>query len=430
MSAPVRKRRAAGRVASALLALPVLAMLWLAPAAPARAADDDADAPPARQNDLYLEAMRALAEGRADQATDLLMRFLEKEPQHAGAWLDLAISQCELGHGAEAERLFAEIEQRFTPPPGIVEVIVGYRARGCTPTTGKQRRLSLSATRGYDNNVNQGASSAFFSTGSGSNYTEWTLTPEFLPRPDQFTLVTADYSQNLNDKGLLGFAQVRARRHDDIHSQDTASLLAGLEQQWQLGGWRGRATAALSATRLEDHYYQRQEQLQLRATPPLALPEQLDFSLTAGVSHVTYPTRSNYDGSTIEAGGALSYRHRGVRLYSGAGVVTDRGQSGRLGGNRDGWYGNVLLFGIINDRFSGQLGWTRQVWRGSEVYSQNVIDLVRRQDTRQLSAGLTMELGERQSVQLEWRGIRNQENISLFQYNSRTVQLTWRWDNF
>ena len=374
--------------------------------------------------------MRALAEGRAEQATDLLMRFLEKEPQHAGAWLDLAISQCELGHGAEAERLFAEIEQRFTPPPGIVEVIAGYRARGCAPATGQQRRLSLSATRGYDNNVNQGASNAFFSTGSGSNYTEWTLTPEFLPLPDQFTLVTADYSQNLNDRGLLGFAQVRARRHDDIHSQDTASLLAGLEQQWRLGRWRGRATAALSATRLDGHYYQRQEQLQLRATPPLALPERLDFSLTAGVSHVSYPTRSNYDGSTIEAGGALSYRHRGVRLYSGAGVVTDRGQSGRLGGNRDGWYGNALLFGVFDDRFSGQVGWTRQVWRGSAVYSENVIDLVRRQDTRQLSAGLTMELGGRQSVQLEWRAVRNQENISLFQYNSRTVQLTWRWDNF
>nr|WP_315401716.1 tetratricopeptide repeat protein [uncultured Duganella sp.] len=419
----MRRLRAALAAAALLLA----SLLWTAPAG---AADDEPPPPTQQQDELYLQAMRALAEGRADQATDLLMRFLEKEPQHAGAWLDLAISQCELGHGAEAERLFTEIEQRFSPPPGIVEVIGSYRERGCVPANGPQRRFSLSATRGYDTNVNQGAGSAFFSTGSGANYTEWTLTDEFLRRSDQFALVTADYSQNLNDDGLLGFAQARSRRHDNVHSQDTTSLMVGLEQQWRLGGWRGRATAALSALRLDNHYYQRQEQLQVRATPPLVLSERLDWSLTAALNHVTYPTRPNYNGSTLELGTSLAYHHRGVRLYTGAGAVTDHGQNGRLGGNRDGWYGNALLYTIFNDRFSGQLGWTRQVWRGSELYSEHVIDVVRHQDTRQLSAALTMELGASQSLQLEWRSIRNQENIPLFQYNSRTVQLTWRWDNF
>jgi hypothetical protein len=403
-------------------------------AAPAHAAADDAEgapgAPTALQEDLYLQAMRALSEGHADQATDLLMRFLEKEPQHAGAWLDLAISQCELGHGVEAERLFTEIEQRFSPPQGIMEVIVGYRTRGCIPFKGTQRRMSFSVSRGYDSNANQGASSPYFSTGSGDNYTEWTLTPEYLPKPDRFVQATLDYSQNLNDKGLMAFAQVRTRRHEDVHSQDTNALLLGLEQQWQVGDWRGRATAAFSAMQLDHQYYQRQEQVQLRATPPVTLPEKLDWSLTAGLSHVTYPTRSNYDGSTLETGTALTWRRRGFQAYGSVGVQADHGQSGRLGGNRDGWYNNLLLYSIIDDRFSGQAGWTRQVWRSSKIYSPGLIDLVRHQDTRQLSASVTMETGANHSLQLEWRGVRNQENISLFQYNSRTVQLTWRWDNF
>lgn len=422
-------RKLSSALSSALSSVLLAVLLAAAPAVRA-AADEAPGAPSAVQDELYLQAMRALAEGRADQATDLLMRFLEKEPQHAGAWLDLAISQCELGHGVEAERLFTEIEQRFAPPPGIVEVIASYRQRGCIPVTGKQERVSFSVARGYDNNVNQGASNPFFSTGSGDNYTEWTLTSEFLPKPDQFVLATADYSRNLNDKGLLGFAQVRTRRHDDVHSQDTASLLLGLEQQWTLGRWRGRATAALSAMRLDGHYYQRQEQLQLRATPPLALSERLDWSLTAGLSHVTYPTRPNYNGNTLELGSALAYHHRGLHAYGSAGVMTDHGQNQRPGGNRDGWYGTMLLYNTFNDRYSGTLGWTRQSWRGSEFFSPNVIDLVRRQTTRQLSAGLTVAVGARQSVLLEWRAVRNQENISLFQYNSRTVQLTWRWDNF
>lgn len=397
---------------------------------PLTVAAAEAEAAPAPQDELYLEAMRALADGRPELATDLLMRFLEREPQHAGAWLDLAISQCELGHSAEAERLFDEIVRRFQPPEGIVEVIAGYRQRGCVPVKDMRERMAFSVARGYDSNVNQGASNAFFSTGSGSNTIEWELTPEYLPRPDRYTVVSGDYSRNLNDQGLLGFVQLRMRRHDTVHEQDTSSLLLGLEQQWQLGGWRGRATAAVSGLQLNNHYYQRQAQMQLRATPPWRLSEQLEWSLTAGLSHVTYPTRARYDSNTVELGNSLSWRRGPFQALGGLGVLSDHGQTGRLGGNRDGWYGNLLLYSLVGDHYNAQAGWTRQVWRGSELYSPGVIDLVRHQDTRQFNAGLTLELGARQSLQLEWRKVDNRENISLFQYNSRTVQLTWRWDNF
>lgn len=394
-------------------------------------ADEAPPFPPVQQEELYVSAMKALADGRPDDATRLLMRFLEKEPQHAGAWLDLAISQCELGHGVEAERLFVEIERRFAPPPGIVEVIQGHRARGCHPLpAGKRDLLSLALGRGYDNNVNQGASSAFFSTGSGANYLQWQLTPEYLPKADGYSLLSADYSGNLGQSKLLGFAQLRVRRHDHEHEQDMTSALAGLEQPWQLGQWRGRATAGLSALQLNGHYYQRQAQVQLRATPPVDLPDALEWSLTSGLSHVTYPTRTKYDANTVELGSTLNYRDNVRQALAGVGVLSDHGQAGRLGGNRDGWYGNLLLYSNLGERFSGQLGWTRQVWRGASVYSPNVIDLVRRQDTRLLTASVSMQLPAHHSLQLEWRSTQNRENISLFQYNSRSLQLTWRWDGF
>jgi hypothetical protein len=31
------------------------------------------------------------------------------------------------------------------------------------------------------------------------------------------------------------------------------------------------------------------------------------------------------------------------------------------------------------------------------------------------------------ALQLEWRRVKNNENISLFQYNSRLLQLSWQW---
>ncbi|MBA5687988.1 tetratricopeptide repeat protein [Rugamonas apoptosis] len=413
-----------------LLTSVLATVLATALAGPARA-DEAPPFPPVQQEELYVSAMKALADGHPDDATRLLMRFLEKEPQHAGAWLDLAISQCELGHGAEAERLFVEIERRFAPPPGIVEVIQGHRTRGCHPLpAGRRDLLSLSAGRGYDNNVNQGASNAFFSTGSGANYLQWQLTPDYLPKADGYSLLTADYSGNLGQSKLLGFAQLRVRRHDHEHEQDMASALAGLEQPWQWGQWRGRATAGLSALELNGHYYQRQAQVQLRATPPVDLPEALEWSLTSGLSHVTYPTRTKYDANTVELSSTLNYRDNVRQALAGVGVLSDHGQAGRLGGNRDGWYGNLLLYSNLGERFSGQLGWTRQVWRGSTVYSPNVIDLVRRQDTRLLTASISMQLPAHHSLQLEWRSTQNRENISLFQYNSRSLQLTWHWDGF
>ncbi|HEU4845643.1 MAG TPA: bacterial transcriptional activator domain-containing protein [Burkholderiaceae bacterium] len=414
------------RLSHLLGALALLHACWLAPAR----ADDAPAPPPVQQEELYLSAMRALADGNPDEATKLLMRFLEREPLHAGAWLDLAISQCELGHAAEAERLFQEIEQRFAPPPGIIEVINNHRTRGCATIPPRRDLLTLALGRGYDDNVNQGASSPNFSTGTGANQLDWVLTPDYLPKADAYTQLDADYSRRLGQGDLLAFGQLRARRHQHESQLDTTSLLVGLEQPWRQGDWHGLGTGALSAMQLDGHYYQRQAQLQMRVTPPLPLPDPLDLTLSATLSHVTYPTRTKYDANTVELGTTLNYHERGRQALAGMGVLSDHGQNGRLGGNRQGWYGNLLLYSNLGERLTGQLGWTRQVWRGAAVYSPNVIDVVRHQDTRLLNASVSLQLQAHQSLKLEWRATRNQENISLFQYNSRSLQLSWRWDNF
>ena len=44
-----------------------------------------------------------------------------------------------------------------------------------------------------------------------------------------------------------------------------------------------------------------------------------------------------------------------------------------------------------------------------------------------LRLGLSYALGRTQSLQLEARQIRNRENIAIFQYNDRQLQLTWQW---
>jgi hypothetical protein len=42
---------------------------------------------------------------------------------------------------------------------------------------------------------------------------------------------------------------------------------------------------------------------------------------------------------------------------------------------------------------------------------------------------LSYALRRDQSLQLEWRQVRNRENISIFQYDAHQIQLSWRWAN-
>ena len=387
------------------------------------------------QQQEYLEAVRPLNAGRPQEAVPLLTRFIEKTPQHAGAWLDLAISECELGHAAEAERLFAEIEARFAPPPGILDMIGSYRARGCTPTLAGRRELALTLGRGHDSNVNQGASNRFFSIGSGASLTEWELGADYLPQADYYTLLGGAYTHALDASGTLAVVQLRTLLHDTLGAQDTTTLMAGLERPWQAWGWRGRGTAALGMVLLGGQSYQRQVQLQLRAAPPLSLPQGMDWYWTSGLNHVQYPTRSNYNASTLDLGTSLGYAWAQSQSQSQSqarlslGALLDRGQAGRPGGQRHGWYGGLQLSTQASDKLSGELGWTRQRWLGQTVYAPGLIDLVRNEDTRQLRAAVLVAVRPQQSVQLEWRQVSNRENISLFQYTSRVLQLSWRWDH-
>lgn len=387
--------------------------------APAASGDDE----------LYREALRALNNEQPERAAALLQRFLSSQPRHAGAWLDLALSQCALGREAEAERLFKEVENRFSPPPGIQELINQHRLRGCASKPSWKPLWIFTLGRGYDDNINQGASNSRFSTGSGADQIQWELASDFLPKADRQTLAGFDYMQQLDEAGSLVLAQVRVRENDEVRQQDYASLLVGYERPWQWGKWRGFGTVSMSLFQLEHKLYQRQEQVQLRATPPLNLGDQLQWSLLASLSHVRYPTRVRYDSNTLELGSSLFWRgKRQVSLaFSG---LTDRGQDGRVGGDRNGVYGALQVSQPLSDRLRADFGLSRQVWRSDEVYAPGQIDVVRRQNTLQARAALQWALTPNQSVQLEWRAIRNKENISLFQYNSRLIQLNWRWDNF
>ncbi len=384
---------------------------------------------PEQQQDLYLNAMRMMAEGRHEEARDALEKLIAIEPQHAGAWLDLAISQCTIGNAAEAEKLFREIEVRFAPSVAILEVMNAHRRQGCKPWQARSFR-SITLARGTDSNVNQGASNPVFVTGSGPDRIETLLAEDFLPQRDDYSQATFDYARELDQRGSVAMVQFRVRKHDSLSDQDTNALLVGLDKPVKVLGWNTRALATTSMITLGGQLYQRQLQLQGRIAPPVKLPAKTDLILAASVGKVDYVTRTNFDSITGEVSAMLSYRGDDTQGQLSTGRLVEHGDTGRLGGDRHGWFGSVQGQHSFSDRFQGELGWTQQDWRGQTSYSPGLIDAVRAQSTRQWRGAFAWQLGGGHRVQLEWRDVRNRENITLFQYNSQVVQLNWRWAGF
>ncbi len=405
------------------------ALLGALALAPARAQQPEPqESASEAEPDLYVQALKAISEGRKDHAGKALARMIAKGPRHASEWLDLAMIQCAIGHDDEAERLFKAIEERFEPPQGIRDIIAQQRLQGCARWK-PAGQMSFHAGRGYDRNVNQGASNPSYTLG-GTGGATLELLPEFLPQPDQYTVVAGDVVRELSENGTVGFAQAQLRRNDRMSNFNTASLFGGFEQPWQLGRWRLRGTVLGGALTLGGRLYQEQAQLQLRATPPLALPAGVDLYGLAGVSHVNYKTLTNFDSNTEELRMVLSYRAKQSQAQLSAGYQNDHAVGQRPGGDRSGWSFALSARHRISSAFQAELDLSHQDWQGQAAYSPPLIDAIRRQDTRAARAALVYLLNERQSVHLEARHVRNKENISIFQYNNTVLQLSWHWTGF
>lgn len=400
-------------------------------AAPAATSATAADTPPipapapeqlppvqAVTKQLYEDALQSIAEGRKQDANQALRRVIEQEPQHAGAWLDLALIQCSLGRPDEAERMFRTIEERFAPPPGIVELIREARAVGCEQWT-PLSQYNLSISRGIDQNVNQGSTRVL--------NPEYTLSPEFQPQHDQYTMLSGDYMRDLTPNGTVGFVQFQQRRNDTLRQYDSGALFAGAETLWRWDGWTLRGTVLAGLISLGGEFYQRQYQLLARVGPPLKLPYGFTFHLQGSVGRNSYVTLDTFDANTGELRAQFSRRKNDSLVSASIGVATDRATGARPGGDRHGANAALSWQRKYATGLTAEVGYTLQHWRGSEPYAPPVVDQVREQDTHTLRAALTYPVARQQNLILEVRQVINRENIPIFQYNNRQLQLSWQW---
>lgn len=411
--------------------LPALLLVLMLAGMPALAQDiqdgTPAGEPVSSEEALYQEALQSLAEGRKTDASKTLRRLIGQVPQHAGALIDLALIQCGLGNADEAARLFATIETRFSPTREILELLGEARDTGCKPPA-PASSVTVNVGRGIDDNVNQGASNSTFVVTGPDGDIELPLLEDFLPKRDGYVTLGADYVRSIGANGSLGFVQFQQRRYDKLRGYDTGGLYAGVESPWRFGGWALRTTGSLGATTMGGRLYQKQLQLQARVAPPLPLPAHTQLYVTGSATRTVYQNLGNFDSDVFELRTLLSRQAGTLGASATLGLLSDRARGDRPGGNRHGNYLTLSLRKPLGWHLSGDLAWTRQQWNSAAPYSPELlIDQVRAQRTWVLRAALSYQLGKDHALILEGRTLRNRENISIFQYDNRQLQLSWQW---
>lgn len=384
---------------------------------------EDADA-------MYRNVMAAIAEGNIEYAQALLAQMLQAHPMHAGAWMDAALLQCQLGNEKVAMQLWHEVEQRFQPSAGIVEFIALQRKQGCRPKPA-QRQWQLHAGRGYTNNVNQGPRSMHINLPNVQGPVVVELLPSSMPHADAFTHLEASVENVALPYGLKGSAQWQSRTHDAYHAMDMQTLAIGAVQPWKIQRWQGFYQVGAGIATLDSQLYQRHLQLRSYVTPPWQPAAPWRWHASAAWALVHYPRLENFNAQRTELGVHLQRESTQSLWMASLQALRDQGTSQRAGGDRYGWGFNLQLstyLGKLQEKpLILQSGMEWQRWDSKSLYIPGFIDAYRQQRSLSTTAALIWKQSEKSQLYLEAKHIRNSENIQLFSYDVTQIYLGWKY---
>jgi len=185
-------------------------------------------------NALYRQALIALERGDYTSAREQLEQVVQAWPDHAGAWIDLALA-CRQGGDTEAaiEHL-AYARQRFPLPPPLEQQIALWQKQWEAPPAAHasdrwQREIRFGL--GYDSNANSGLALSQISLSLPGESLILPLDPDYRPRGDSFAQL--DYlawgpAWSVEGRKLNPFALVRHRQNAHESDYDQSDFQAGV----------------------------------------------------------------------------------------------------------------------------------------------------------------------------------------------------------
>lgn len=180
-----------------------------------------------------------------------LERVVLMQPENAGAWLDLAIAEAEIGNIISAQSYFDHIEREFAPPPQVRAMIARYRAKILAQATASSPwQFNVLAMGGVDSNANSGLQTSLIALTLGGVRTELDLDKSYQARSDSYALLGtgATYRQQFGDNRVDVALGLRKRTFTTEHNFSTTEVNAGVSLQRPTA--IGIASVALQAEHL------------------------------------------------------------------------------------------------------------------------------------------------------------------------------------
>lgn len=186
----------------------------------------------------YLLGVASLQSGHFSQARNAFERTLLLEPDNAGAYLDLAITNIELKNYDEALRLLTTVEERFQPTRSISRLIAMYRKR--VANENKARSVvagNLFAGAGHSSNVNNGTDKTLIDLDLGDGPVSLPVGDSSKSSPDSFyeTGASLNYSLTRGKWRTQLLSSVQRRDYEALTEFDTVNVFTGITSQYSYG---------------------------------------------------------------------------------------------------------------------------------------------------------------------------------------------------
>ncbi|WP_151636856.1 tetratricopeptide repeat protein [Noviherbaspirillum aerium] len=380
--------------------------------------------------DPYQEALQLMEQGNTPGAIDQIQDLLKTSPNHAGAWLDLALLYCEQGDAARARRIFDHVEQQFQPPPAIQELITHYRKSGCAPAVAPKGRFTFTVGGGHTDNANRGLANTAIDIVLPLGVTTVNL-EGFTPKASVLAAVSANYVQEIQAlPGVSWFAGLTEKQYPSVQELNQRSLMAGISQQRVFGRWLQEFDAVATHLSLDERSHQKGLLARGAVWLPVARPGQPRFGAELSLSRWRYPHQPAYDNKIIETGISMRWAPTDrLGLRATAGRVADLASNARPGMDRRGHYLNLGGQWLMSETYRLDAGLRLRRLQDEAQYSVLFGERRHRSMQRQMHVGIQMEKNPMTAGvwRLEWEGLQSRDNIPLFPYNSRTLSLSWQY---
>ncbi|MGH1460651.1 MAG: tetratricopeptide repeat protein [Neptuniibacter sp.] len=380
----------------------------------------------ASQQFNYSLGIVALEAGEYSLAVTALERVVLQNPQHAGAWLDLATVYYRSGEYKKLHSTIEQIESRFNLPPGIRLVLNGYKNHTSDTAidSGWASSSQLELELGYASNVNNGSRHRYIKFAD----LELELSDNNRPQEDWFNSSTLQTSLTNRYRGwnVSWWGAARDLRYHSLEEHNSLWFIAGgsaqksVDQQLvQLAGYH----LWLNTRNGTD-----QNNLWLQYRSWHELDKYNSFSYWLGFQAVDSERQS--DSRLIKVGAEWSKRLSFYLVASSLEWTFDKvrsGSLGRSGGDRQ----------VLAAKIGGELGYRdgvlssrlhyRREW-DAEAYSPALFDGERKDLTQiRFETGYLYPIADSQKLELWLNHVREVSDIGLFDSKGWEGGLRWRY---